>query len=440
MLEIGKVYRLSRREKNPDVIEVDGLPNFFHETAIPHAGTQFEVQRGIHVFAKVKGPDGKERIPMIFITSSPHKAGSEVTPWKDTFDPKHGVITYYGDNKHSDRDPESVAGNRALLNLLEIYRNSDSEIRAKEAVPLLFFERVTVDGRVKGNLKFHGFGIVTEADLVNQSAYNKSSKDIEYFPNYKFMLSIFSLRKEQEKFDFIKWIGARYDTSLTAEETNEYAPQSWQEWIGLSPQKQEEKPTVLPAKSIVRYSSQLPIPGSSEYKLLSNIYELYSDDENTLNFEKLALEVTKKVIEDQGNKCITGWVLKKTDVYEKDFIARVDIGDDILTGVCLSLVGHAVCARPTQAINNTDIQHIYDLINIAGITAFVSTSFYSENVQIEVNNSKKPIILINGKTIAEIVAKELTEKNISIEEYVKILEDRYQCEEKDIEEILISRL
>lgn len=29
MLEIGKVYRLSRKEKSPDVIEVDGLPNFF---------------------------------------------------------------------------------------------------------------------------------------------------------------------------------------------------------------------------------------------------------------------------------------------------------------------------------------------------------------------------------------------------------------------------
>lgn len=36
MLEIGKVYRLSRKEKSPDVIEVDGLPNFFYETAIPH--------------------------------------------------------------------------------------------------------------------------------------------------------------------------------------------------------------------------------------------------------------------------------------------------------------------------------------------------------------------------------------------------------------------
>ena len=29
MLEIGKVYRLSRKEKSPDAIEVDGLPNFF---------------------------------------------------------------------------------------------------------------------------------------------------------------------------------------------------------------------------------------------------------------------------------------------------------------------------------------------------------------------------------------------------------------------------
>ena len=114
MLEIGKVYRLSRKEKSPDVIEVDGLPNFFYETAIPHANTQFEIQRGIHVFAKVKGPDGKERIPMIFVTSSPYKPGSEDT-----------------------------AGNRALLSLMQVFRNSDSDIRAKEGIPLLYFERVS---------------------------------------------------------------------------------------------------------------------------------------------------------------------------------------------------------------------------------------------------------------------------------------------------------
>ena len=224
MLEIGKIYRISRKEKNPDVIEVDGLPNFFHETAVPHAGTQFEVQRGIHVFSKVTGADGNERIPLVFITSSPYKAGSEDTPWKDYFDPDHGQIKYYGDNKSSEIEAEDTPGNRALLKLMQIYSSNDSEIRASQGVPLLYFERVTVDGRMKGNLKFQGFGIVTSAERINQFKQDKNSGRTYYFSNYKYNLAVFSLKQEQEKFDFIKWIGARYDSSLTVEETNQYAP------------------------------------------------------------------------------------------------------------------------------------------------------------------------------------------------------------------------
>jgi hypothetical protein len=436
MLEIGKVYRLSRKEKSPDVIEVDGLPNFFYETAIPHANTQFEVQRGIHVFAKVKGPDGKERIPMIFITSSPYKAGSEDTPWKDDFDPDNGRIKYYGDNKSADKEPEDAAGNRALLSLMQVFRSSDSDIRAKEGVPLLYFERVTVDGRVKGNLKFQGFGIATGAELVTQFTLNKNSGKKNYFSNYQYNFVVFSLNKEQEKFDFVKWIGARYDTSLTAEETNQYAPQSWKDWIGAGAGNLIKVRREVPGQKIIRYSDQLPDSGSADFKLLTEIYEYYTSNMKLSNFEALSMEVTRKVIEENEASCMPGWILPKSDKYEKNFMMRMDVGHDALSGIHFPILGYANCVRPTQMVDNKDVESTLSKLNPGWVAAFVSMSFFSESIQEKVYSEGLPVMMINGKKIVQIVKDELFVTKFTLEEYLEQLEENYKVENKAPQEIV----
>ena len=254
---------------------MDGLPNYYHETAVPNAGTQFEFQRGIHVAAKVKGPDGKERIPLIFISSSPFKAGSEDTPWRDKYDPDHGYVRYYGDNKSSDKRAEDAPGNRALLDLMKIYQSGDKNLRATEGVPLLFFERVTVDGRLKGNLKFHGFGIASAAQLVTQYSVNKSTGNKDFFSNYQFDLTFLSLKHECEKFDFIKWVTARYDTSLTSEQTNQAAPHAWRDWVNQGVDILPRIRRDVAGNDLIKDKDQIPIKGSQEHKLLMDIYKHY---------------------------------------------------------------------------------------------------------------------------------------------------------------------
>lgn len=436
MLEIGKVYRLSKKEKSPDVNIVDGLPNFFHETAIPYAGTQFEVQRGIHVFAKVKGPDDKERIPMIFITSSPYKAGSEDTPWKDCFEPEHGRIKYYGDNKSAKKDPEDVAGNRALLKLMQVYQSNDAEIRAREGVPLLYFERVTVDGRVKGNLKFQGFGIAAAAELVTQFTEDKNTGKKEYFSNYQYNLVVFSLKQEKEQFDFVKWIGARYNTSLTSEETNQFAPKSWQDWIGAGTANISKVRRLIPGQKIIRYSDQLPDAGSADFKLLTSIYEYYTSSMKIHNFETLAIEVIRKVIENNNATCIPGWILPESGGYNKDFVVRMDIGNDVLTGIRVPVIGHAHCVRPTQAVNNTEMKQMYNIVKPGWAAAFITTSYFSEDVQNKAFLSSCPVMLVNGKKIVQIVREGLFASKLLLNEYLDLLEDSYRFAPKKPEEII----
>ena len=85
---------------------VDGLTNFWHQTVAPD-GTRTQLEAGINPIAVVRAVDGF-RTPAILVRSSPHKAGSEITPWQDYFDPDHGHIRYFGDSKPTSHERAPV--------------------------------------------------------------------------------------------------------------------------------------------------------------------------------------------------------------------------------------------------------------------------------------------------------------------------------------------
>lgn len=94
MFEIGKVYRYPYDVMiNGEIPEkVDGLPNYFYETKNELGASNVKFQRGIHPIGAVKLADGSSRIPAIIISSSPHKARTDITPWEDDFSPDYGHI------------------------------------------------------------------------------------------------------------------------------------------------------------------------------------------------------------------------------------------------------------------------------------------------------------------------------------------------------------
>ena len=187
MLKIGTIYRMPSPQQK-DKAQVDGLDNFYYESDTPNVG--FAFQRGIHNVQTITTTNGKNRCPLIIISSTPRKAGSEDTPWHDRYDPDHGYVKYYGDNKYYDkpRRPEEAPGNKLLLDLLKYYESEEVEDRIEQGVPIIFFEKCTYEGRPKGNAIFHGFGILESAELVTQ--YDHKHR---YFANYQFNFCIFSL-------------------------------------------------------------------------------------------------------------------------------------------------------------------------------------------------------------------------------------------------------
>ena len=429
MLKIGKIYRLG---KNPNTYKeplIDNLPNYYYETHVDGFKNSFAFQKGIHHIQQITGPDGKKRYPLIIISSSPHKAGSDETPWQDKYDPDRGYVRYYGDNKTNGKAPEEKDGNKTLLSLISSYNSGNVKERSQNAVPIIFFERTTVDGRKKGNLKFQGYGIVEKAELVTQFDTNKG----ECFTNYLFHFCIFTMKEDNEGFDW-NWIAKRCDASLTNEQTNNFAPKAWKKWIEIGSDVLHLVRRAVSAFDIVKKEEQIPKENSKEYRRLLDIYKYYDNKKH--NFEYLAMEVTKKVIEENGASCTPGWITKKSGDGGIDYVLRIDVGKEVLSGIKIIVLGQAKCTRPDIKTDGRDISRTVARLKRGWIGAFVTTSYFSVPMQQELNEDKYPIMLINGKKVAEIVDAELFSKGIDLPTYLDSLEKQYHIEKRMADDII----
>ena len=212
-LQIGNPLRYAR-PYDASAETIDGLPNYFYVTALA-GDTMPLLDKGINPIRAVEASSGN-RVPAILIGSSPHKHGSDDTPWQDLFEPDRGFVRYFGDNRHNGIRPELSKGNAVLLPQFAVHNSASAESRA-HAVPLLLFQRAQVDGRAKGNVVFQGFGVISAAELVSQM--NPTTKEV--FANYVFEIAILSMADEGEQFDW-QWINARRNPKLTLKETHSH--------------------------------------------------------------------------------------------------------------------------------------------------------------------------------------------------------------------------
>lgn len=421
MLTIGTVYRMPSPQQK-DKSQVDGLHNFYHESDTPNVG--FAFQRGIHNVRLISSPNGELRCPLIIISSTPRKAGSDDTPWHDRYDPDHGYVKYYGDNKPDKGRPEDAPGNKIFLELLKYYETEDEAARLKNAVPVIFFEKCTCDGRPKGNAIFHGFGLLESAELVTQYG----SKH-DYFANYLFNFCVLSLAEDNESFDW-RWIVDRCDPSKNIEDTMTYAPASWKRWLKEGKDNLHLVRRSVSGRGLVKHNEQVP----TNSKILNDIYHYYNKKKH--EFEYLAMEVTVKTIEESGAFCTPGWITKKSGDGGVDFVLRIVIGKERLASVNIIVLGQAKCTDPSKPTNGRDIARTIARMKRGWIGSYVTTSYFSETVQQEVKEDAYPIMMINGAKIAVIVEQELFENKQTLDKYLGSLSTKYKSLIRIPEDIL----
>ena len=113
LLKIGEIFRLSTTSHDNEEF-IDDCKNFIYYTKSEHIDSTSRNEKGIHRTKQIKAIDG-DRSPVIIVSSSSYKSGTESTPWKDIYDPNNGIAIYYGDCKSSDVNPSESEGNNILM-------------------------------------------------------------------------------------------------------------------------------------------------------------------------------------------------------------------------------------------------------------------------------------------------------------------------------------
>lgn len=388
-MKIGEVFRYGR-PYNPDLLVIDELPNYFHVTFSENCKLPL-LESGINPIQEVVAVDGKRR-PAILISSSPHKLGSENTPWQDFFDPDNGHIRYYGDNKKPGIDPATAPGNRVLLHAFTVHSALEADKR-NSAVPIVFFERVSRAGKQKGFVKFQGYGVIERVELVTQ--YDRQHD--RSFPNYAFDFAVFSLTTEHEVFSW-QWITQRRQADTQLGKTFGYAPHAWKTWLKEGTGSLNKCRRKVSKLSVAKTIEQVPTARSVEAKTLKFIYDYYENRKS--RFEALAATVAQRVLSASGGNYRFGWITQSGFDSGIDFVARLDLGSGF-SKVKVVVLGQAKCEKLNTPTNGVHLARTVARLRRGWIGVYVTTSYFSEASQREVVEDQYPLLLIHGLRLAQ---------------------------------------
>lgn len=398
VVQVGETVRYARTSSLEAYLE--GYLNFHHLTRSPRQqDKRIVLESGINRIAPVVAVGGARR-PAIVIRSSPWKAGSETTPWHDEFDLDHGHIRYFGDHKPNTVGPVGVTpGNRALLDAWRLHESSDATERTL-APPLLVFAArpVYLDGRRidKGYLDFAGACIIERLEFVVQ----RDPKSGRSFPNLAIDLNVVRLDQNDE-LDW-RWIDDRRDPSLTPEAALVRAPASWKTWVRRGRVALPGIRRRVLSSRVLSKADQLPIPSTPEVDVLNSVYEFFDSRKHA--FEMLASRVAADVMGARGGAYSEGWLTRSGGDGGMDFVGRLDVGPGS-GSTPLVVLGQAKCVNPDSSVSPDQVARLVARLRRGWVGVFVTTGTFSRQAQVEIVDDQYPVVLVNGRRLAEVVRR-----------------------------------
>lgn len=228
------------------------------------------------------------------------------------------------------------------------------------------------------------------------------------------------MANENEEFDW-DWIAKRCDSNLTTEETNKYAPKAWKDWVKTG--NIELSRRNVAKLDIVKAIDQIPNKNSKEEIILNKVKEFYENKKHT--FEILAMECTKFFLDESSVRYTDGWITKKSGDGGIDFVLKMNIGSGF-EGLDIVLLGQAKCEK--NATSGKDIARTVARLKRGWVGAYVTTSYFSDPVQLEILEDKYPLIKINGLKLAELIDRNVlggSNDYKKLENYLEQLEIEY---------------
>jgi hypothetical protein len=397
----------------------EGLVSFFAATQWPrwpgleNAG-RAQLEKGIDAITIVSAPDGPRR-PAILIGINPHKAGSDWTPWHDEIDPRNGFVRYYGDNKPGlSENPDHTSGNRAILAQFDLSASNRSEDR-RRACPLMFFESVIQENRSKGYRRFRGVGLVDRVERVVQV-----DRHGRPFVNYRYDCALVSLAAENNLLDWT-WIAARRDASKTLAESTAFAPAAWRRWVERGPDSLDQVRQRLLSYRILSEADQRPVAGSTADSALRATLAYYENLPKS-RFEAVAERVAQASFRHAGLYRL-GWVSRGSGDRGIDFIGRLDLGTSEVP-LRIVVAGQAKCQVGASGV--ADLSRLAAKLNRGWVGVFVTTGHFSLPAQRELQDDGYPILLIAGRQVGEVIARESIQAGVTVPDYLKEIDAGYE--------------
>lgn len=107
-----------------------------------------------------------------------------------------------------------------------------------------------------------------------------------------------------------------------------------------------------------------------------------------------------------------------------------------MSALKIVILGQAKCEKPNTPTNGVHIARTVARLKRGWFGVYVTTSYFSKSVQVEVLDDQYPIMLICGKKLAETVGKILFKRGISLNVFLEELNQTYCSENHRTEDIL----
>jgi hypothetical protein len=426
-ISLNQIFRCSTNLKENDLYDSEGFCNYRYATSLNSInGSSANVSRPMFWYRDVNGI-----CPALIFHSNPYQKDKEINPWRDVILPTEGIAYYNGDNRFPERSPGanppngSQSGNNKTESLLNLYKSHDIEDRLK-APPVLLFEQVKINEKIKGYRAFKGIGIITKTHIRQQ--YEEKTDRV--FSNYLFELALLQLPYDGLNWS---WIDDRRNEDLAIEDKIRNAPPSWRSWV-----KEGDACIDRVRQRILRYSISHPNQQREELKeghinVLNTIINHYKPDRDELKFEALASLAAEEFFGE--NHYTRGWITPQSGDMGIDFIGRYNFHHPeippppgtILGSTSLLVIGQAKCRFLVKEEMAKDIARVASRLQRGHLGIYITTGTFKESVQREVAIDEYPMILINGRQLADLVISYMTRTGKQIEEI--LLEQDKWCKE-----------
>jgi hypothetical protein len=360
--------------------------------------------------------------PAIYFHSNPLKTDRAVKPWTDVLLPDEGLVYYNGDNQTPGLKPagKQNSGNEKMEQIWEHYSSHKLTDRQK-ATPIIIFEQIEFKGNRKGFRAFRGYGLVTKISVRQE--YEPKSKRV--FSNYLFEVTL--LKVPPNGLDW-RWIYDRRDLSLPLEQINRYAPEAWKVWVkqGLSAINKVRQHIAHYEVSSQQIQVMELLPAHK--KVLNSIVDYYPKSTDKGKFEALASLIAQEYF---GEHYTRGWITKHSGDMGIDFIGRIDIKNHlapspegtILGGTKLLVLGQAKCrtnfTSPKAGENAQDIARVAARLQRGYIGIYITTGTFTIPTQTEVAIDGYPIVLINGRQLADLLIQYMNRTGMKVTEILE---------------------